>query len=202
MDGGWILAQAAIGLAAVAPARRPTITAPDIGQVPTNHRHTALPYLAITLGYLTLIVASRHTSWNPLGGLVLVTASLTAVVTVRQWTSLRENSRLLLKYHTLVATDALTGLASSRRLLELAESAYDAASRDGRPLSVLMIDVDHFKDINDQFGHQTGDQILRTVAEVCRGQLRPDDLIGRYGGDELIAVLPSGSVRRHSARGR
>jgi hypothetical protein len=112
----------------------------QINRCPQHHlglarpRHTSLPYLAIAVGYLTNTDRGLwQASWNPLGGLVLVTAPLTAVVTVRQWASLREHSQLLDKYHTLAATDALIGLPSRRRLLELAETELDHAKHRGQP---------------------------------------------------------------------
>jgi diguanylate cyclase (GGDEF)-like protein len=86
--------------------------------------------------------------------------------------------------------DGLTGLANRRHLDRVLAGAVQDARRAGSPLSVLLLDVDHFKQFNDIFGHAAGDQVLRTVAELLRSTVRDGDLVGRYGGDELLAVLP------------
>jgi diguanylate cyclase len=87
-------------------------------------------------------------------------------------------------------TDALTGLANRRALEEFVRSAQITSMETGEPLSILMIDIDHFKKFNDSFGHQVGDQVLRLVAKVLQENVRGDDLAARYGGEELMAVLP------------
>ncbi|NWC91909.1 MULTISPECIES: diguanylate cyclase [unclassified Pseudomonas] len=91
----------------------------------------------------------------------------------------------------LAATDALTGLANRRTLDHRLRLEWDRAQRSGDPLTVLMIDVDHFKAFNDRHGHQGGDEALRTVAQVVEGNIRrPADLAARYGGEEFAVVLP------------
>lgn len=94
----------------------------------------------------------------------------------------------------LASTDELTGLANRRALLAYADDAIAQAQREATPLAVLMIDVDHFKRINDGHGHAVGDQVLRHVARVLAAGLRERDRLGRLGGEEFLAVLPGASV--------
>jgi diguanylate cyclase len=88
-------------------------------------------------------------------------------------------------------TDTLTGLANRRALDEFLRKAQTRAVERGVPLGVLMLDIDHFKIFNDNFGHSVGDRVLRLIAKVLREKVREDDLAARYGGEELIAVLPA-----------
>ena len=92
-------------------------------------------------------------------------------------------------------TDALTGLANRRSLEEFFRSAQIAAMETGAALSILLIDIDHFKKFNDSYGHQVGDQVLRLVAQVLQKSVRDVDLAARYGGEELMAVLPGADLR-------
>ena len=85
-------------------------------------------------------------------------------------------------------TDAQTGLLSREHLLEHAEAALRACARDARPACLLMIDIDHFKSINDRHGHGAGDEAIAAVAQAIRGCIRAEDVAGRYGGDEFLAL--------------
>ncbi len=91
-------------------------------------------------------------------------------------------------------TDALTGLANRRSMDEFFRSAQITAMEKGEALSIFMIDIDHFKKFNDTYGHQVGDQVLRLVAKVLQENVREIDLAARYGGEELIAVLPGADL--------
>src|SRR5262249_18577210 len=86
-------------------------------------------------------------------------------------------------------TDELTGVANRRLLGERLESELAAAERAGTTLAVLMLDLDHFKPWNDDFGHAKGDEVLRAVARALAGAVRPGDLVARYGGDEFVVLL-------------
>lgn len=87
-------------------------------------------------------------------------------------------------------TDELTGLANRRAFLEQGTAALDRALRYGRPLSIVMCDIDHFKPINDTHGHAAGDSVLRAVAERLRRAARAADITGRLGGEEFALLLP------------
>jgi diguanylate cyclase (GGDEF)-like protein len=90
----------------------------------------------------------------------------------------------------LATTDSLTGLANRRAFLERAESARMLAARLRKPITLLMLDIDHFKQINDRFGHATGDEALLVFADTARQVLREHDIMGRLGGEEFALVLP------------
>jgi diguanylate cyclase (GGDEF)-like protein len=90
----------------------------------------------------------------------------------------------------LAITDSLTSLYNRRHFSKVGEDEVQRACRYGRALSAIMMDIDHFKRVNDTFGHTVGDQILQGVAESCRQELRRVDVVGRYGGDEFVILLP------------
>jgi diguanylate cyclase (GGDEF)-like protein len=96
-------------------------------------------------------------------------------------------------------TDSLTGLPNRRGFMERAEALFANAQRYRQPLAVLMLDLDHFKQINDSYGHDRGDDALRLFAQMLRETRRTGDLAGRLGGEEFCVVLPSS--QRHTASG-
>jgi diguanylate cyclase (GGDEF)-like protein/PAS domain S-box-containing protein len=101
-----------------------------------------------------------------------------------------ENARLYNTIQQLAITDDLTGLYNRRGFAELGRHEIYRARRFNRPLTLIWLDIDHFKEVNDTFGHATGDEVLRKLAETLRTSTRETDLVSRLGGDEFVALLP------------
>lgn len=103
----------------------------------------------------------------------------------------------------LAVTDALTGVSNRRRFHSCLEDSLASADHDERPLSLVMVDLDFFKRVNDIYGHQTGDIVLRETAMALAGAARPVDLVARYGGEEFAILMPgAGEVEAAAVAGR
>jgi two-component system cell cycle response regulator len=90
----------------------------------------------------------------------------------------------------LAMHDGLTDLLNRRAIEEYAESEFNLAGRKERAMSVILLDIDHFKNVNDRFGHKAGDHVLQQVAKILKEDLRNYDRVGRWGGEEFILILP------------
>jgi diguanylate cyclase (GGDEF)-like protein len=106
--------------------------------------------------------------------------TLVAVATYALTGHLRQISR----------TDALTGLINHGAFWEQAQAEHERSERHGRPYTVLLADIDHFKRTNDAYGHRTGDRVLNEVAQVLSSRVRTGDIVARYGGEEFAVLLP------------
>lgn len=103
----------------------------------------------------------------------------------------RELQQVLAREQLKARTDDLTGLSNRRHFFELSQQLFTVAQRYRTPLSVFMFDIDHFKRINDTFGHQVGDALLKRVTRIAREHTRESDVFARYGGEEFIVTLPN-----------
>ena len=102
------------------------------------------------------------------------------------------------KLNELSITDGLTGLYNHRYFLRELETEFGKALRYGRSLALLLLDIDHFKDVNDRYGHPCGDLVLKNVAGLVKGSLRNSDVAARCGGDELAIILPETNLSKAS----
>jgi len=102
-----------------------------------------------------------------------------------------ENARLFTKVEEMALKDTLTGLYNRRYFLQILDYELNRAKRYRQPLSLVFIDLDHFKDVNDSFGHSVGDQLLKQAAQKLHSMFRTTDLVARYAGDEFVAILPA-----------
>ena len=131
----------------------------------------------------------RH--WQQVAmGLLAILLGLLSLLAIRQLARLRNWKRM-------ASLDALTGVANVRGVQQFANTAMRRARAQNEPLTILAIDLDEFKRINDAFGHPAGDRVLREVARACAAALRDGDLLGRIGGEEFLAVLP-GTLADHA----
>lgn len=118
---------------------------------------------------------------------VILEATLLALALAYQVRQHQQASRISEK---LARLDPLTGLLNRRACLALAGPGWSTAQRGDRPLSVIMLDIDHFKQINDQYGHDAGDRALVTIANLLSQQIRTGDILSRWGGEEFLLILP------------
>ncbi len=179
-------------------------------QVGTAAIHAALGSqdYVMSLYYVGIIIAAMF--WGYLGGLACATFSTGALIVI-SWKhpTLNLSSGLLYVLffyffalmvgklvddqqiiHRLAITDSLTGVFNRHHFMRQLKAEVERCQRYGNALSLLMADTDHFKGINDRFGHQKGDQILCEVAHVLRSHLRSSDTVYRYGGEEFAIILP------------
>ena len=101
-----------------------------------------------------------------------------------------ENARLFKQVQLLAVTDELTGFFNRRYFYELVEMELARARRYHHPVSLVMIDIDHFKTVNDRYGHTAGDLVLKEMCAVIRNAVRESDILGRHGGEEFVLLLP------------
>ncbi|ADE11793.1 diguanylate cyclase [Sideroxydans lithotrophicus] len=109
---------------------------------------------------------------------------------------MRENRDALYEAEQVARLDALTHLNNRRAFMELALPYASTAGRHERPMSLVMMDIDHFKSINDQYGHQTGDLVLTAVADLLKNFSRTSDIVARWGGEEFILLLPETGLKQ------
>ena len=109
-------------------------------------------------------------------------------------TDLTRQIELQQRLEVLAARDGLTGVFNRRHFMSLAESEVRRSCRYGSPVSVIMLDLDFFKEVNDTFGHETGDRVLTGAAKCLERSLRGFDILGRYGGEEFIILLPETDI--------
>ncbi len=124
---------------------------------------------------------------------VLMEATLLALALardIRGYQEARDEAQLL------ASVDGLTGLLNRRAFFERVTGLWNTAARRNRPLSVAMIDIDHFKGINDRFGHAAGDEVLKTVAGLLTSTCRTSDVIARWGGEEFLLLLPETTLEQ------
>jgi len=144
----------------------------------------------------TAVEALRQGAYDyltkPLESLATYELALTRALEHRHL--LRENARLFQEVQRLAITDPLTGLYNRHKLAEALETECERAVRYGRPVSMIMMDLDDLKLVNDTHGHPGGDVVLQKVAEAIRGNIRRLDLPTRYGGDEFLVLLPETSL--------
>jgi diguanylate cyclase (GGDEF)-like protein len=137
--------------------------------------------------WLSLVVADVPESMVA----VVVPTLVAGPVAIVLLTLLEELNRARALAQTLANTDALTGALNRRCFMERGHQAVGRAGSSTSSTSVLLMDIDDFKQINDRYGHSTGDAVLQMFAAECVAQLRPQDLLARWGGEEFVALLPA-----------
>jgi diguanylate cyclase (GGDEF)-like protein len=177
LHASMALASLAIGILAIAVVAKRLLV--PLGRLESQLKELAAGNLAAEL--------------QPFGRDDEMASACAAIVAFRD--SLGERQKLQERLEILSAEDSLTGLANRRRLDEVLRAEWQRAAREGKPLALVMADVDHFKRFNDRYGHPEGDRCLCAVASVlAHGAKRSGELASRFGGEEFVVVLPGFGV--------
>jgi len=147
---------------------------------------------SLGLTFLTLgPLGDAGVEWQfPVGIALIVPLLVATPVSVVLMDLLRALEQSRAEAHHLANTDLLTGAFNRRRWIDIAERELRRSATARVPVVLLVLDVDHFKRVNDVHGHHVGDDVLKTVAEACRDALRPLDALARWGGEEFVMLLP------------
>ncbi|HEU4781147.1 MAG TPA: GGDEF domain-containing protein [Steroidobacteraceae bacterium] len=137
------------------------------------------------------VAQSRQRAQKTWTAVAIGTGAIVITLMAFQLSAIRRHRRQLA---LLANQDSLTGLPNRRHTYELGKAALEKAAATGIPLTVAVIDLDHFKSINDRFGHAGGDKVLQEFARVCRESLRDSDVLGRWGGEEFLIVMPGATL--------
>ncbi len=198
-----IFSLGAVQLQLVAAARQIASGAGILSDPPAHFsplRHIfrlALPYLAVIvgLGLLTVVIHAGDSPDPRLLGVLYGSYILVGFVLLRQYVVLRENVRLYQKMRRVAWTDSLTGVYNRHFFNEMLPREIERAGRYHNQLSILLLDMDGFKEFNDTYGHLQGDTALTEIARIFASQLRSSDTLARFGGDEFVVILPEANRR-------
>ncbi|MEV4622984.1 diguanylate cyclase [Asanoa sp. NPDC049573] len=191
---GWQVEAVLFGLAAVAAIRKP---APVERERARSRDLTAAPLVIAGLAATGLILADRLDEGPLTASTLAILLALFVGLLVRQLLIIRDRTRLatqlraaLREQERLAITDGLTGVYNRRFFQEMLRIEAERGERAQTPLSLVLIDLDEFKKVNDGYGHPAGDVVLAQIAARIRGGLRSTDVVARYGGEEFVCLLP------------
>ncbi|KAF0814091.1 Response regulator PleD [Andreprevotia sp. IGB-42] len=163
-------------------------------EIPVSNAYQEVGHLSHSLRELILALSSKSeqltTLNNTLETMVAARTQLLNTTNENLMQVLEERNALVAQLEELANTDVLTGVSNRRAFYEQAQQELKRIERNGKPLSAVAIDIDFFKRINDQEGHDIGDEVLQQMAATCRATLRDIDIFARFGGEEFVALLP------------
>ncbi|MGH8890739.1 MAG: diguanylate cyclase domain-containing protein [Acidothermaceae bacterium] len=190
----FVAAYALLGAAALHPSARELDT--QQGDASEGASRTLFVFLSLASLVAPGVLAAEAIRGKVTDGIAIAicSAQLTALVVARMGFLIAQLQSQSSRLRDLTLEDPLTGLPNRRRLQVHLTSCLNRARRDGQPLTLVMLDLDHFKAFNDEFGHVAGDHLLKSAAAAWSSQLRDTDIIARVGGEEFVLVLPDTSA--------
>ncbi|MBL0226338.1 MAG: diguanylate cyclase [Geobacteraceae bacterium] len=147
--------------------------------------------VSISIPVEELLKETRHTRLIILLSAISLIGFLTAITYFMTLRLAKDLKNAQARLQTMALTDELTGLSNRRQVMARLEEEFQRAIRLGESICLISLDIDHFKDINDTYGHPFGDFVLRRVAERMQGSVRPYDIVGRVGGEEFLIIAPA-----------
>lgn len=154
-----------------------------------------LPFVVVVGEQTTTAIGS----WRKMAFMYLIAGALISLLLVFGTTGYVRSARQASALHQLATRDPLTGLWNRRYFTDIAENILASARRRGTPITLIMMDLDHFKRVNDTFGHDIGDQVIKAAAYAMQSTFRQGDIMARWGGEEFILLLDDSEIKDASA---